>query len=59
MADRIETSKLTAFVLTGLPDVAQCTKIVAYALLVPGSEEPGDTTRQGHVHAQVIRRNRR
>lgn len=57
MADQIETTKVVKYVLTGpnADDVA-VSKVVMYLLLEPGEIVAGDTTRQGHVHAQILRR---
>lgn len=54
---QVETSKSVAYAISGnaSTDIA-ASKVVAYMILVPGEIEAGDTTRQGHVHAQVIRR---
>lgn len=57
MANQIEVPKLVAYTATGAGGGEQAvSKLVAYMVLVPGEIEPGDTTRQGHIHAQVIRR---
>lgn len=57
MADQIEATKLVKYVLIGPEnDELSVSKVVMYLLLEPGEIVAGDTTRQGHVHAQVIRR---
>lgn len=56
MADRIEVSKATATVALGIADTAQISKIVAYLLLVPGTEDGEPPERQAHVFSQILRR---
>lgn len=57
MANQIEVPKLVAFTAIGAGgDEEAVSKLVAYLVLVPGEIEPGDTTRQGNVYAQIIRR---
>jgi hypothetical protein len=53
---QIETTKAVAYSAVGTPaDNISVTKVVAYMLLVPGEAED-DSNRQGHVHAQIIKR---
>lgn len=57
MADQVEVPKVVKYVLTGPnDDEAAVSKVVMYLLLEPGEIVAGDTTRQGHVHTQVISR---
>jgi hypothetical protein len=57
MADQVETPKVVGYSITGpTANDASATKVVAYMILVPGEIAAGDTTRQGHVHAQILRR---
>ena len=57
MADQVETTKVVKYVLTGPnSDDASVSKVVMYLLLEPGDIVAGDTTSQGHVHAQILRR---
>lgn len=54
---QIETTKVVKYVVIGAnDDEIAVSKVVAYLILEPGEIEAGDTSRQGHVHAQVIRR---
>ena len=56
MADQVEVSKSVAHVLTGPDgDEASAAKVVAYMILVPG-EIVDDSTRQGHIHTQILQR---
>lgn len=57
MADRAQVSKVVAYALTGVDDVAKASKVVAYIWLEPGTtEDGGPSVRQGHVHTQILRR---
>jgi hypothetical protein len=56
---QIEVSKLVPYVVTGSStDEVTVSKLVAYFVVVPGESEGGDddSGRQGHVHAQILRR---
>jgi len=56
MADRIEVSKSTATVALGIADNIHVSKVVAYLLLVPGTEDGEPPERQAHVFSQILRR---
>lgn len=54
---QIEATKVVKYVVVGADDdEISVSKCIMYLLLEPGDTEPGTTTRQGHVHAQKIRR---
>ena len=54
---QIETTKVVPFVVIGAnADEIAASKVIMYLVLEPGEQAAGDTTRQGHIHAQVIRR---
>lgn len=54
---QIETTKLVQYVALGAPeDNISVSKLVMYAVLVPGEGGTDDTPRQGHVHTQILRR---
>lgn len=57
MANQIEAPKIVQYVLTGSnSNEISAPKVVMYLLLEPGEIVAGDTTRQGHVYSQIIRR---
>lgn len=52
---QIETTKLVSYAALGpLADNVVVSKLVAYALLVPGDGGDDGTGRQGHVYVQVV-----
>ncbi|HEU4804207.1 MAG TPA: hypothetical protein VFS91_00100, partial [Nitrobacter sp.] len=53
---RLESSKVVAYGLTGKEATVQCSKLVAYVLMVPG-DEAGATppARQAQVFGQIVR----
>lgn len=54
---QVEATKVVAYVATGSTGAeAASSKVVAYMILTPGTIEAGDTSRQGHVHTQILRR---
>lgn len=56
---QIELPKVNAYLVTGTPDSDEITipKINLYAILQPGEgDDGGDTSRQGHVHVQIVRK---
>lgn len=57
MANRVELSRLTSYSVFGKGNAASVSRVTAYLILDPGEEEGGETpARQGHVHAQILRR---
>lgn len=57
MANQIEAPKIVKYVVTGPnDDEISSPKVVMYLLLEPGEIVAGDTTRQGHIHSQIISR---
>lgn len=58
MSDRVETTKVTGSVAIGPSSSSvSVTKVVGYLLLIPSdSSDDNDTSRQGHVHCQIVRR---
>jgi hypothetical protein len=57
MADQVEVTKLNQLVAIGpLTDNIAVSKLVMYVLLEPGDGGEEVSTRQGHVHAQIVRR---
>lgn len=57
MAAQIETSKVVQYVVIGsADDSSSASKVTMWLILEPGEIEAGDTTRQGHVSSQIIRR---
>lgn len=58
MADQVEVTKLTEFVVFGPPaDHIAVSKLVMFAVLVPGDDGSDETPmRQVHVYSQKIRR---
>jgi hypothetical protein len=53
---QIQTTKLAAFVATGMQQGVTSPKVVAYVWAVPGDSGPDTSNKQGHVHTQIIRR---
>lgn len=52
-----EVTKLVQSVAIGpLEDAIPVSKLVMYVLLVPGDAVEDTSGRQGHVHAQILRR---
>jgi hypothetical protein len=57
MANQIEVPKLTQEIALGAPaGNISVTKLVMYVLLEPGDSGTDSSNRQGHTHAQLIRR---
>jgi hypothetical protein len=57
MADQVEVLKLTQEAAIGPgADKVAVSKLVMFAILVPGDSGPDTTNRQGHVYSRQIRR---
>lgn len=53
---RLESSKIVAFGLTGKQATVQCSKLVAYVLMAPGTEGGGTApARQVQVVGRIVR----
>jgi hypothetical protein len=53
---QIEVTKLNMLGLIGTSGHVNVSKLTMHVLLIPGESGPDDSGRQGHVHAQILRR---